>query len=71
MSNKPTCYYKFRVSKSVGIGLTCRLFVENHPHLGDIPYGRRIYTSNVVDFDPATGRIETLNTIYLPENEFN
>jgi len=39
---------------------------QDHPHLGS---GRRIITSRVLRMDLMQGLVETLNTIYLLEDD--
>lgn len=39
-----------------------RLYVHDHPRLGTALIG----TSGVIHFDPATGTIETRNSVYRP-----
>ncbi len=42
-----------------------RLNVIDHPRLGSALIG----TSRVVNFDPATGTIETRNSVYRPKEQ--
>ncbi len=50
-------------------GIAARLVgLTGHPrqHTGELA-GDYVNTSEVVSYDPTTGRIETLNTIYVKE----
>lgn len=46
---------------------SARLFALDHPLLGM----QDVRTSRVIYFEEATGRLETLNTVYIPEEESN
>lgn len=61
---KPTVRY-FNLNGEVRVGLPAYLCTEGHPS-GRVTPGRTVRTSDVVAYDPATGRIETQNTIYIP-----
>ena len=71
MSDKPIVHYN--TFAAVGIytqeyddGRTfrfARLWALDHPKLGQ----SEIRTSKVLSFDASSGRLETLNTVYVPE----
>ena len=67
--NKPTVTYK---DGNVVMNVAFLTGVKNHPNhleghdVSNDP-SKVIRTSRVLDFDPETGRIETLNTIYEKE----
>lgn len=64
---KPTVRY-FNLNGEVRVGLPTYFCTEGHPSTDRVTPGRQVTTSNVVSYDPATGRIETQNTIYLPRD---
>ena len=56
---------KYETAYNVEIGFSASLVnVKNHPQLGDVPHVR---TSQVLSYDPVTGKIETLNTVYVQD----
>ncbi len=63
---KPTVHYVGEAKPHWNGAL---LVPVDHPRAGEdaITNGRQVFTSDVVSWDKATGRIETLNTIYIPE----
>ena len=67
MSAKPTVMYKD--IQGVVVGRPCYVLSINHPS----PYvtGGDVWavTSNVLSHDRNSGKVETLNTIYVPESE--
>lgn len=60
---KPTVHYDPAVSGKAHLGLPAFLYALDHPRLGAGP----IRTSVVIDLCIETGRIETMNTVYLPQ----
>ena len=67
MNMKPTVHYK---GSAVVIGSRALLHPVDHPnHLPDhrVSNTHEVWTSTVLEHDEATGRIETKNTIYMPE----
>jgi len=41
----------------------------NHVEGQDVSNMKNVRTSTVLSYDTVTGRIETLNTVYMPEKE--
>lgn len=80
----PTSFNPFtkpvvRYRKDVGVRISadpkdwdygCLLQPIDHPNpVGLVSNRSVINTSKVVSYDPNTGKIETLNTIYLPSED--
>lgn len=61
-SIKPIVHYTGKGSVQVG-SVAYLTGVTDHPVLGDVGDVR---TSTVLSYYPATGQIETLNTVYRP-----
>lgn len=71
MSAKPMIRY-LRVYGVVRVGFPAHLRIESaFPPLRLRDPGRRMITSDVVAYDHASGRIETICTIYLPRRPQN
>jgi hypothetical protein len=64
MTNKPTVHYR---GQALAYYLSANLCPIDHPDQENVPSGRRACTSRVLSWDKATGRIETRNTVYIPE----
>lgn len=66
MRTKPTVHYTAGYVElhmlPNGKGMYARIYALDHPHLGE----GDIRTSRIVNIDPHTGAVETMNTIYIP-----
>lgn len=62
--SKPTVRYSDLLHRPTELG-SASLIPIDHPrsHLN----GKVVFTSGVLSFDEDTGRIETFNTVYVPE----
>ena len=70
LAGKDKPVVRYRGTATAAIGRSAFLHPIDHPnHLRghDVSNTRVVRTSAVIDFDAETGRIETMNTIYLPE----
>jgi hypothetical protein len=64
LSEKPTVRYKELIA-FYGAGHSCILFPIDHYNSELVSNTKPIVTSAVVNYDPATGRLETRNTVYV------
>lgn len=65
--SKPTVHYQTLLF--VKVGSFALLYPVDHPnHLPEhkVSNNQEVTTSKVLSYDDQTGRIETLNTIYVP-----
>lgn len=65
--NKPTVKYKQGSLVFNGLNKSAILFPINHPDTENVSNQNPVWTSWVRAYDEASGRLETLNTIYIPE----
>lgn len=66
--NKPIVHYSWL--RGAHVGYPAHLTPIDHPnHIEghDVSNTRMVSTSKVIAYDEITGRIETQNTIYMPE----
>ena len=66
--NKPIVHYKSPAIKN-GIDRALLYPVDHPNHLDghNISNNKQVLTSKIISWDEITGRIETQNTIYIPE----
>ena len=67
MEKKVVHYRKGSVTWPVLLGSSTYLFPLDHPDTENVSNTRLVRTSKVIAVAQDTGRIETLNTVYLPE----
>lgn len=63
------CVHYVGSPSAIFIGHPCFLFPVDHPDSERVTNLNMVRTSNVVSYDVSTGRIETENTIYIPEHD--
>ena len=63
---KKTVRYSGEKPVGVVVGQSTYLTPVDHPDTLNVSNNKLVRTSRVVAFDEATGRVETLNTIYIP-----
>ena len=64
---KPTVKYKPGSLVFNGLNKSAILFPINHPDSENVSNTSPVWTSLVVGHDASSGRLETENTIYIPE----
>jgi hypothetical protein len=66
MSTKPVVHY---VGKPLFYGELehgAWLYPMDHPDRANVTNMKQARTSSVLSYDPITGRLETMNTVYVP-----
>jgi len=63
---KPTVRYHKNSLVFMGLNNSAYLLPIDHPS-ERVSNTCAVQTSNVISFDEATGRLETQNTVYIPE----
>lgn len=66
---KPVVFYDYESCLPVSVGMPALLRPYNHPDTENVSNTRMVQTSVVVAYDDLEGRIETMNTVYLPAQE--
>ena len=64
MQKKKTVRYKPSVRQVIGVGYGAVIFPVDHPHCSNT---KPVYTSDVIKFEGHSGKFETENTLYVPE----
>lgn len=66
MSEKKTVHYIGKPQFWGELEHGAELYPVDHPDRLRVSNYKKMWTSSVLSYDPISGRLETLNTIYVP-----